>query len=249
MDFYTNNYDLLTNSERVLLHFILDNQEKIQKMTCQKLADECNVSKTMVINMAQKLGFEGYNELKFYLKNYNKPKHLESIEAVESNIINNVSKTLHLNKKETMQKIAQKIVDSKCVYVVSRGTSKAVGNYLSHLLLTLNVKCINIPDYNLLSIIPKQMNHDEVMIAISLSGKTPIMVETAKLVKAHGNSLITLTAFSNSPLSLYSDLSLYCSTETTDTKRDDVVTRIGMFAISDLLIHQVKIKQQCKKTA
>ena len=39
MDFYSNNYDLLTGSERTLLHYILDHPETISKMTCQKLAD------------------------------------------------------------------------------------------------------------------------------------------------------------------------------------------------------------------
>ena len=75
MDFYSNNYDLLTGSERSLLHYILDHQETIQKMTCQKLADQCGVSKTVVINMSQKLGFEGYNDLRFFLKNRHQCRH------------------------------------------------------------------------------------------------------------------------------------------------------------------------------
>mgnify|MGYP002579333867 FL=1 len=245
MDFYSNNYDLLTNSERSLLHYILDHPQTIQKMTCRKLADQCGVSKTVVINMSQKLGFEGYNDLRFFLKNRaKKTGPAASVETVEAEITGNVTKTMQLNKPENMRQAAQSIVNSQCVYVISRGTSKAVGNYLEHLLLTLNVKCINIPDYNLLNIIARQMTHEEVLIAISLSGKTPIIVETAKIVKAYGNALITLTAFSNSPLVQYGDLALYCSSSTTDTKIDDIVTRIGMFAVVDLLVHYVQVEQQ-----
>ena len=69
MEFYIKNYDILTNTERDLLHYILDNEELVQKLTAAKLADRCGVSKTVVINMCQKLGFDGYNELKYYLKN------------------------------------------------------------------------------------------------------------------------------------------------------------------------------------
>ena len=243
MDFYSNNDDLLTGSERSLLHYILDHQETIQKMTCQKLADQCGVSKTVVINMSQKLGFEGYNDLRFFLKNRAKAAPTPaSAETVEAEITGNVSKTIQLNRPEILQKAARLIVNSQCVYVISRGTSKPVGNYLEHLLLTLNVKCINIPDYNLLNIIARQMTHEEVLIAISLSGRTPIIVETAKIVKAYGNSLITLTAFSNSPLVQYSDLALYCSASSMDTKVDDIITRIGMFAVTDLLVHYVQVE-------
>lgn len=241
MDFYTNNYDLLTASERDLLHYILDHPDQIQKMTCRRLADLCGVSKTMVINMSQKLGFEGYNDLRFYLKNQSKlSTQVESVETVESEIISNISKTMRLNKPEVMRNVAHQIVNAKCMYVVSRGTSKAVGSYFSHLLLTLNVKCINVPDYNLLNIIACQMTHEEIMVAISLSGRTPIIVETAKTVKAYGNTLFTLTAFANCPLTQYSDVPLYCSSSTTNTKVNDVVTRIGMFAVVDLLIYYIR---------
>ena len=85
------------------------------------------------------------------------------------------------------------------------------------------------------------MTHEEVLLAISLSGHTPIIVETAKLVKAYGNSLISLTAFTNSPLNQYSDVALFCSSPTADTKVNDIVTRIGMFTVIDLLIHYVKM--------
>ena len=136
MDFWLNNYDLLTGSERSLLQYILDHQETIQKMTCQKLADQCGVSKTVVINMSQKLGFEGYNDLRFFLKNRAKVTPMPaSAETVEAEITGNVSKTIQLNRPETLQKAARSIADSQCVYVISRGTSKPVGSYLEHLLL------------------------------------------------------------------------------------------------------------------
>ena len=148
-------------------------------------------------------------------------------------LVDIVEKTLAINDEVAIDAIAKKICSAECVYVVSRGTSKAIGMYLTHLLLTLNIKCINIPDYNLLDIIAKKMSHNEVMIALSLSGETPIIVQIAKIVKAYGNSLITITAFSNSTLCMYSDYSLYFSSASLDTKNNDVVTRIGMMAVID----------------
>lgn len=241
MEFYIKNYDILTNTERDLLHYILDNEELVQKLTAAKLADRCGVSKTVVINMCQKLGFDGYNELKYYLKNKNNNnQNLVKEDNTKSLLVDIVEKTLAINDEAVVDAIAKKICSAECVYVVSRGTSKAIGMYLTHLLLTLNIKCINIPDYNLLDIIAKKMSHNEVMIALSLSGETPIIVQTAKIVKAYGNSLITITAFSNSTLCMYSDYSLYFSSASLDTKNNDVVTRIGMMAVIDYLISYLK---------
>ena len=241
MEFYIKNYDILTNTERDLLHYILDNEELVQKLTAAKLADRCGVSKTVVINMCQKLGFDGYNELKYYLKNKNNNnQNLVKEDNTKSLLVDIVEKTLAINDEVAIDAIAKKICSAECVYVVSRGTSKAIGMYLTHLLLTLNIKFINIPDYNLLDIIAKKMSHNEVMIALSLSGETPIIVQIAKIVKAYGNSLITITAFSNSTLCMYSDYSLYFSSASLDTKNNDVVTRIGMMAVIDYLISYLK---------
>ena len=233
------NYDMLTNSERHLLHFILDNEDLVQKYTASKIAEKCGVSKTVVINMCQKLGFDGYNELKYFLKNKNK-NILKKETNSKNSLLNIVEKTLLINDEKMLDSIAQKICEASCVYVVSRGTSKAVGMYLTHLLLTLNIKCINVPDYNLLDIIAKKMNHEEIMVALSLSGETPIIVHTAKIVKAYGNSLITITAFANSSLCSYSDYSLFFSSSSLDTKNNDTLTRIGMFIVVDQLINSIR---------
>lgn len=233
------NYDMLTNSERHLLHFILDNEDLVQKYTASKIAEKCGVSKTVVINMCQKLGFDGYNELKYFLKNKNN-NILKKETNSKNSLLNIVEKTLLINDEKMLDSIAQKICEASCIYVVSRGTSKAVGMYLTHLLLTLNIKCINVPDYNLLDIIAKKMNHEEIMVALSLSGETPIIVQTAKIVKAYGNSLITITAFANSLLCSYSDYSLFFSSSSLDTKNNDTLTRIGMFIVVDQLINSIR---------
>ncbi|WP_294562023.1 MurR/RpiR family transcriptional regulator [uncultured Traorella sp.] len=243
MDFYSNNYDLLTNSERVLLHYILDHIDTIKNMTSQKLATQCGVSKTVVINMCQKLGFEGYNDLRFFLKNQDKEKEpLESTETFEFRMIDIVTQSIQVNKHEVLEKIAKMIIRSNCIYLIARGTSKPIASYLNHILLTLNIKCINIPDLNLMQLVAQKMTHDEVLMAISLSGRTPLIIETAKAVKAYGNTLISLTSFSDNPLNHYSDLQLFCSSESNDTKINDVNIRIGMFAVIDLLVHYIKIE-------
>lgn len=242
MDFYIENYDMLTSSERDLLHFILDNECYVMNTTAQKLANKCGISKTVVINMCQKLGFEGFNELKYYLKSNQQKKLSYATDnyKARSNLLTIVEKTLELNNEEILKAIAKRISKAKCVYVIARGTSKPTAMYLTHLLLMMNIKCINIPDMNLMDLIARKIDHDEVIIALSLSGETAAIVNTARIVKAHGNTLITITAFNNSTLSALSDYSLYFCASSTDTKINDDISRIGMFTIADYLVSYVK---------
>ncbi|MBR0138574.1 MAG: MurR/RpiR family transcriptional regulator [Erysipelotrichaceae bacterium] len=239
------NYDSLTNSEKTFLHFVLDNKELVIRSTATKIANLCGVSKTVAINTCQKLGFDGFNDLRYYLKNSDtkesKSKAFE-IKDVEAALFDMVEKTLSLNRPELMEKVADKILNAECIYIISRGTSKAIGSYFSHILLTLNIKCINIPDYNLLDIIARKMNHDEVLIAMSLSGETSILVQTCKTVKAYGNTLISITGFSNNTIASISDYQLFCSSGSLNTASNDTESRLGMMTVIDYLCALIKAK-------
>lgn len=238
MDFFIGNYDFLTGNEKRVLHYILDNQKNILNLTCSKIALDCSVSKTVVITMAQKLDFDGFNDLKFFLKNY-KTKEKSTESDIRQALIGNVTKTLDLNKDSLIEKAANCIANASCVYIIARGTSKSCSAYLGHLLLLLNIKCIIVPDYNLLNVIANQLQENEIFIAISLSGKTNIIVDTAKLVNGKGNKMISISSFTNNELEKYADVSLYCYSQYADTKNFDIISRLGVFTIIDQLIYHI----------
>ena len=52
--------------------------------------------------------------------------------------------------------------------------------------------------------------------------------------------IISMTGFQTNPLSNYADFSLFCYTDTMDTRKDDSVSRIGFFILVDLLINTLK---------
>lgn len=61
-------FDKLTEYEQRVCSFIVQNTDQAFKMNIKELAKETLVSKTVVINTAQKMGFSGFTELKYYLK-------------------------------------------------------------------------------------------------------------------------------------------------------------------------------------
>lgn len=241
-------YEELTEGEKQVLHFILSHTTQAIKMTSQAIADECHVSKTVLITMAQTLGFEGFNDLKFYLKrNQKMEKEEPSHNAIETTLVDNVERTIQINSSDALDLVANEILESKCVYIVARGSSKALASYFGHMLLTLNIKCVVNPDFNLLSLIAKSMEKEEIMICMSLSGKTRIMVETAKQVKARGNKMIAMTSFTNNELSRLSDATIYCVSDEVDTKEHDTISRISMFAAIELVMDRVKKRMRQKQ--
>ncbi|MGM9972809.1 MAG: MurR/RpiR family transcriptional regulator [Clostridiaceae bacterium] len=241
MEKLINKISKLTPSEEKVFEFIYNNRAKVTNMKITDLARDSYSSKTVIINMCQKLGFEGFSDFKYYLKTQNKsevealgPK--DSIATLEENI----EKTFRLVDDKSYDRIAREIVNSGMVYIFARGTSKAAAYHLNHLLLTIGVKCIFVKDYNLLTLVSNTLKSNEIIVLISLSGMTEKILEAANIAKVKGAKRIAITSFENNELSRISDYALYCSSEDTKTKYNDSSSRIGMFIIIELLVADIK---------
>ena len=68
------NYKSLNENDKYIWKYILNNKKECENMSIQDLAANCNVSHTTILRFAQKLGLNGYSELKFCLKLENNKK-------------------------------------------------------------------------------------------------------------------------------------------------------------------------------
>lgn len=241
MDEFAKYFNDLTSSEQRVFTYIYNSQKEVVQMKITDLADATFTSKTVIINMAQKLGFSGFADLKYYLRSGTKSTtQTLSYDDLEYSLKDNIEKTFSLMNAETMRLVTKQIIRAKTVYVVARGTSKSVGYHLEHLLLTIGIKCVFLKDYNLISIVSKSLESDECVILLSLSGNTDKMVEIANMAKARGAKSVSLTSFTTNSLSKIADYKIYCSSEDPLTKNNDSMSRIGMFIIVELLVAQIK---------
>lgn len=241
MNRLTQNFDRLTEAEKRVCNYIVQNYNLVVDMNINELAERSFTSKTVVINMAQRLDFKGFTDLRYYIKGLLAEGFtLESSEDVKDRVLKTASMTGNIINFNKLDDAAHKIVHAKTVYLAARGTSKSVASHLAHLLLTMGVKCVLIDDYNLLSIIAEQVDRNELFILISMSGETRKIIDAAKTVKAREGDIVSLTSFTHNTLSRLSDISLFAATDSIDTAENDDISRIGFFVITEILANQVK---------
>ena len=112
-------YDKMNATEIKILQYIIKNTDEIQKITVKELSQRLFVSKTTVINLAKKLGYEGYSELRFFLKNISETKtKSENIEKPdfqksEDNDIfeemsHEINRTLMIQDREEIGEVVKK---------------------------------------------------------------------------------------------------------------------------------------------
>lgn len=234
-------YSTLTNSEQKAFTYIYNNRDLVMKMKINDLAKETFTSKTVIINLSQKLGFEGFSDLKYFLKT-------AKIEGSNKNIVNdiefklkeNMEKTFHVTRDKIYKEVSEEIISAKTVYVFARGTSKAAGYYLNHMLLTIGIKCVFVKDYNLIPLVSDTLTSDELVILISLSGATEKILEVANRSKINGARSIAITSFGSNELAKISDNSLYFVSDDVETKFNDSISRMGMFVVIEILVNTIK---------
>jgi len=72
MDELAKYYSELTISEQRVFSYIFNNQKTTLNMKIDDIAKAAFSSKTVIINMTQKLGFTGFADFKYYLRSNNK---------------------------------------------------------------------------------------------------------------------------------------------------------------------------------
>lgn len=234
-------FNTLTNSEQKVFTYIYNNEKRVMTMKINDLAKETFTSKTVIINLAQKLGFEGFSDLKYYLKtSHSNEDSSKILEDLQYSLKENIDKTFKVIDIDLYKDISKEIIKAKTVYVFARGTSKAAGHHLNHILLTLGIKCIFVHDYNLLTLVGSTLESDELVILISLSGKTEKILEVANITKVKGCKLIGITSFGTNELAKMSDYTLTCVSDITETKFNDSISRIGIFLVIEILVNTIK---------
>ncbi|WP_163837204.1 MurR/RpiR family transcriptional regulator, partial [Providencia stuartii] len=187
--------------------------------------------------------FSGFKELKFQINNYilskNKTEKINP-SSYKKQLERNINKSFTLINEEQIANCAKTLRHSRNIFIVARGTSKAVGFYLEHMLFALGLHCFFINDYNLSDSFTRLVTKDDTVIFISLSGGTKKIIETAKIVQLKEANIISMTAFHTNELTSYADNTLFCFSDSYDTKIDDTKSRTGFFILVDLLINELE---------
>ena len=219
-----------SNSERIIIHYILEKQELIEDYSTKMIADETYTSPSTLIRISKKLGFQGFNDFKkaYIQEVHYLNKHFQDIDSnlpftnqdtimnIASKIVNlhieSANDTLSLFHHDTLQKAVQILNRSQEVRIF------AISN-LVYVAEEFVFKLNRIQKKAQISIVQDLMFHDAAMmtpnecaICISYSGETPHMLQVVKTLKENHIPIIAITSIGRNRLSDLSDVTLNITT-------------------------------------
>lgn len=203
------NYNKLNENDLHIVKYILNNKKNCYKMGIIELANKCNVSKSTILRLTQKLGLSGYSEFKIFLK-WEDNKNIEEDNDYIENICKSLNDTIKNNDNENIKKICKIIHDSQRIFIY--GTGRAQQMYVEEIkrLFLFCHKYFTVidGDYEFESLTHNLTSKDTVII-VSLSGNTKNLDRYACQLNMRGTKIISITKLQSNNLAKMTPYNLY----------------------------------------
>lgn len=197
-----NCYDEMTPVEKNIAEFFLNNVEKCD-LSSKNIAKLLYVSEASLSRFAKKCGYKGYRELMF---SYEKDLELEKSGALANKdityftkkVYNYYKNILHDNfqllDEKQIRRIADWLDSSRRVFIYGVGSSGLAARELQFRLMRVGLDVDVITDSHMMKMSSVLVDKDCFVIGISLSGKTPEILESLRAAKKNRAKVLFVTS-------------------------------------------------------
>lgn len=239
-------YDKMGKAEKHIADWIFDHPGEIISLSIVDLAEKCGCGEATIVRFAKRLGFNGFQELKFVLGNQAGNSQISTninpdddaytiYEKVCNDIYLSLEKTKSSLDREALSLAADKLCKAKKIVIFGLGNSASVAIDLSHKLLRAGLNAIAYSDNHMQVIAASHLEDGDVAIGISHSGSSKDIVDALKTAREHGATTVAITNKGKSPILKQSDIVLQTSADETQYSILALNSRIAQLAIVDTL--------------
>ncbi|WP_153385858.1 SIS domain-containing protein [Companilactobacillus halodurans] len=252
-------YRLLSKQQKLVADFILKNPKSVINLTSKELAKKSGVSSATAVRFAQQLGLESFSELKIKIAS-----QLSSGKAPVETVIEKNDTTKIMSEKleqvyaSTVQKsyalVKDKYLDSAVnllnkannIHILGVGTSGLIAYDLYHKFNRYGISTYYETDAHMSLEFLTNANENDVVLAISYSGKTKEVNVGAEYAKKHNIPVISITRDEETPLIKYSNVCLLVPDNERTVRVAAIASKLSTMYVTDLLFISVMQKRYGK---
>jgi len=247
--------DELSPNERKIARFILSNPALIRDYSSQNLANSVGVSQSSIVKFSQKLGYQGFPDLKLAIHEDvllgerraagEAPRKAagadgapsrEALYHVKSEAMRS---TLQLNDDARVAAAVEVLERAERIQVVALGAGSMVGRNLASMLIQVGRSVVaEVDTYMQLSSVATLGPRDAVFL-ISFSGESPKMLDIVKQARKAGVKIVTLTNYNANPIRALADVQLYSVGRVDEYEIPQIVSATSQQFVVDLVFSQL----------
>jgi RpiR family carbohydrate utilization transcriptional regulator len=250
----------LRSAERKVAALILDDLTGASRASIGALAKKAEVSIATVTRFAKAVGCHDVRELKLRLAqaaavgqrflrggSYDETDADDPADSLAARIFDDIQTTLAHNRgalrAAPIAAAADALADAQMIYVFGMGGgSTALADEMRFRLVRLGRPVASYQDGLLQRMVAATLSREHVVVALSVTGQTPEMVESCRIAREYGARVIALTAPA-SPLAQLADWLIPIIAKETDFIYKPSTSRYAMLMALDLLVTELAVKQ------
>ncbi|NOU98410.1 SIS domain-containing protein [Paenibacillus sp. LMG 31456] len=241
----------LKPTERKVAQYILEHPEMVMNASVQKLSELAGVSEATIVRLARSLHLKGFQELKLRIagdlakSSHNITKSYQEIQidgsipaliqSVSHNNILSIQDTMSVLSEQDVEKAIDCLSKARRVYVFGVGASSVIAQDFKQKLSRINRWCEAAPDFDSQATLAANMTDEDVAFGISYSGQTENIIQTLKIAKESGATVISLTKFGSNPVEEAADIRLFTSSLEQSIRSGAMASRIAQLNVIDIL--------------
>ncbi|WP_010287578.1 MurR/RpiR family transcriptional regulator [Kurthia massiliensis] len=247
-------YPRLSDKEKKIADFVLENPEHIIQNTINGVAEQLNVADATVFRFCKRLGFKGYQAMKIALAQevmtpfqqiHEEIQEGDSEETITSKIfksnIQTLENTQNILNADALAHAVDMLENATEVYFFGTGGSMVIAMDAYHKFVRTGIKCYSFIDSHFQLMAASQMKPTDVALIVSHSGKNRDTLNIARVVQESGAKFIAITGFPKSNLAQLAEVSLVTSSEETEYRSEALSSRIAQLSLIDALYVNIMV--------
>lgn len=166
---------MFSENEQLILDYFCKHQNNLPYLSLSDICRDLFLSNATIVRFCQKLGFEGFNELKFSLRNElnassdfsNSWQMLQRRTAVLKDFMDNLDTA-------KIEIVCSEILTTKSLYIYGRNMSSLPAKYLYSMLNSIDIPCIYIDWIDFLQALSGTLPENAVLIIFTNYGEKTI---------------------------------------------------------------------------
>lgn len=243
-----------TGNEQKIADFLRARVSELKSVSSRQMAKQLGISQSSIVKFAQKLGAQGFTELRMALigeysasreKTNATALHLHS-SITSDDSLEVIARKLNREKELALEQTCslfdyarlQKIIEviSKAPFIqTGLGGSALVGRDLSFKLMKIGYRVACEADTHVQATVSQALKKGDVQIAISYSGSKKEIVLCAEAARKQGATVIAITSLADSPLRRLAHFTLDTVSGETEWRSSSMSTRTAQNSVTDLL--------------
>lgn len=244
----------LTNSEKTLANYIMNNVNEIPSMTPQEICDGAFVSVSTIYRLIAKLELNGVNDLKLEIakrnsvtkENYKKIDYnfpivpTDHISDLSENLKNLYQETLSsthaLYNNEVLLEVSKLMLNARNIVIFTSSSNIYFAQNFQFQMQEIGVH-VDVPleDY-MARLAASNTTSEDVALVISFGGRGRTTKDVIKILENNKAKIVLITSTQDNPLQKYADYKIYLTSfEDHYHKVSSFSSRMSLLYILDML--------------